>query len=152
MTVPRRADPGTLWAGGAAAGVVAALVVVLGVLVCRGVLGIPVLAPEGDGVWGDVDTATFAVGAFLAALVATGLMHLLLLSAPRPGTFFGWIMTLLTAVAVFAPFTGGASTGSALATAAINLVTGVAIGSLVAVSARSAERKAAVGAADRWRR
>lgn len=141
---PRLVDAGTLWAGGAAAAVVAALVAVVGILVCRGILDVPVLAPKGDGVWGDADTAKYAGGAALAALVATGVMHLLLLSAPRPGTFFGWIMTLLTAAAVLAPFAVEASTESRLATAAINLALGIAIGTLVGASARSAARKASL--------
>lgn len=134
---------GTLWAGGAAAAVVAALVAVVGTLFCRGILDIPLLAPEGNGVWGDADTATYAFGAALAALLATGLMHLLLLATPRPGTFFTWIMVLATAVAVLVPFTLSASRESQLATAAINLLIGVAIGTLVSASARSAVQAAA---------
>jgi uncharacterized protein YfaP (DUF2135 family) len=153
MTDPRptspRVDAGTLWAGGAAAGVVAALIVVVGILVCRGILDIAVLAPKGEGVWGDADTVTYAVGAFLAALVATGVMHLLTLATPRPGTFFGWIMLLVTAIAVFAPFAIKASTESRVATAVINLVTGLAIGTLIAASTRSAVRKAATAAGPR---
>ena len=150
MTDPRstsrRVDAGALWAGGAAAALVAALVVVAGILICRGILDIAVLAPQGDGVWGDADTAKLAGGAALAALVATGVMHLLLLSTPRPGMFFGWIMTLATAVAVVAPFAVKASTESKFATAAINLVVGIAIGTLVSASAHSAVRKASLRA------
>jgi hypothetical protein len=41
--------------GGVAAALVAALVVVVGVLLCRAVVDVPVPAPEGDGVSGDVD-------------------------------------------------------------------------------------------------
>jgi hypothetical protein len=106
-----------------------------------------VLAPLGEGVWGDADTATYAGGAALAALVATGVLHLLLLSTPRPGTFFGWIMMLATAAAVLTPFAVKASTESRLATAAINLALGIAIGTLVAASGRSAVRKGALRAA-----
>lgn len=42
--------------------------------------------------------------AAVAALLATGLMHLLLLSTPRPGQFFTWIVGLLTLIAVILPF------------------------------------------------
>jgi hypothetical protein len=45
-----------------------------------------------------------AILAAVAALLATGLMHLLLLSTPRPFRFFTWIVSLLTLVAVLAPF------------------------------------------------
>ena len=143
---PSRVDAGTLWAGGAAAGIVAALIVVVGILVCRGILDIPILAPKGKGVWGDANTVTYALGAFLGALVATGVIHLLILATPRPTMFFGWIMTLATAAAIFAPFAVKASTESRVSTAVINFLTGLAIGTLVAASARSAVRKAAFAA------
>jgi|SRR4051794_32912755 hypothetical protein len=148
---PRRVDASSLWAGGAAAAFVAALVAIAGIVICRGVFDIAVLAPKGAGVWGDADTVTYAVGAAVAALVATGLMHLLLLSTPRPNRFFGWIMVLATAIAFFAPFAGKASMESKLATAVINLAIGIAIGTLVASSARSAVRKAAIAAQPRIR-
>jgi hypothetical protein len=148
MTEPRRpprtVDAGSLWAGGAAAALVAALVVVVGVLLCRGVLDVPVLAPEGEGVWGDADTVTFAVGAAVAAFVATGVLHLLLVSTPRPGRFFGWIMVLGTAAAVLAPFTTNAAMESKVATSAVILAVGIAIGTLVSASGRSAVRKASL--------
>ena len=76
--------------------------------------------------------------AVVAALVATGLMHLLLVSTPRPFRFFAWIVALLVLVAVLAPFTTGASLDTKVATAVINLAIGLAIGSLVPCVARSA--------------
>ena len=82
---PRPLDAGVLWAGGVAAAFVAALIVIVGILFCRGVLDIPILAPKGEGVWGDADTVTYAAGAAVAALLATGVMHLLLLSTPKSG-------------------------------------------------------------------
>lgn len=105
-------NAGTLWAGGLAAAVVAGLVTVVGVLVCRGILGIPVLAPKGKGVWGDADTATYAFGAALATLAA-----------------------------VLAPFATKGALNSKFATAGINLVLGGAIGTLGSASARSAVRQ-----------
>ena len=42
-------NAGRLWAGGVATAVVAALAVLAGVLITRGVLGIPVLAAPCDG-------------------------------------------------------------------------------------------------------
>ncbi|HEY6596372.1 MAG TPA: DUF6069 family protein [Asanoa sp.] len=146
VRTPRPVDARTLWAGGVAAAVVAALVALVGIVVCRGLLDVPVLAREGDGIWGDADTAAYAVGAALAALVATGMAHLLLLSSPRPGRFFAWIMTLATIAAVLVPFAVTATLASRFATAAINLAVGIAIGSLVGASGRSAVRKASLGA------
>jgi hypothetical protein len=133
-------DAGRLWAGGLATALVAALIAVLGILLTRGVFGVAILARQGAGVWGDASTGWYAVAAALASFAATGLIHVLLLSTPRPMRFFGWVMSLATAGAVLAPFVNDASTAARLATATLNLVLGVAIGSLVAGSARSALR------------
>jgi hypothetical protein len=43
-----------------------------------------VLAPTDKGTLGDAHTARLAVLAAVAALLATGLLHLLLASTPRP--------------------------------------------------------------------
>lgn len=135
-----RVDAARLWTGGLATAVVAALVALVGVLIARGLFDVPVLAPEGEGALGDADTARLASLAAVAALLATGLMHLLLVSTPRPFRFFTWIISLLTLVAVLAPFMTDAELATKVATAAIGLVVGMAIGSLVSGAARSAIR------------
>lgn len=137
-----KVDGGRLWAGGVATALVAALVAVVGILLARGVFDVPVLAPEGEGTWGDADTGKYAAYSAVAALVAVGLMHVLLLSTPRPVWFFGWIITLATLVGVIAPFVTDASTASKVATALINLALGVTIGMLVSGVARAATRYA----------
>jgi hypothetical protein len=87
-------------------------------------------------VLGGTSTARLAILAAVAALLATGLMHLLLVSTPRPFRFFTWIVSLLTVVAVLAPFMTDVTRATQVATAAIGLV----IGSLVSGAARSAIR------------
>jgi hypothetical protein len=129
-----------LWTGGVATSVVAALVAVVGVLIARGLLEVPVLAPTEEGVLGNANTARLALVAAGAALAATGLMHLLLLFIPRPWQFFTWIMSLVTLAAVLAPFSTDAEIATKVATAAIFLAIGVAIGSLVSGVASSAVR------------
>lgn len=136
---------GRLWAGGLATAVIAGLIAVAGILLARGVFDVPVLAPEGEGTWGDADTWTYALYCGLAALVATGLLQLLLMSTPRPFQFFGWIISLATAVAALAPFATNGSTSSKVATGLINLVVGVAIGALLPGVARAAMRARAAG-------
>jgi hypothetical protein len=113
---------------------------VVGVLIVRGLFDVPVLAPTREGVLGGTSTARLAILAAVAALLATGLMHLLLVSTPRPFRFFTWIVSLLTVVAVLAPFMTHATRATQVATAAIGLVIGMAIGSLVSGAARSAIR------------
>jgi Family of unknown function (DUF6069) len=134
-TVPRRPPPrvdaGQLWAGGFATAVVAALVAIAGILICRWLFGIPILAPRHDGAWGDASTGWYAVCAAAIALASTALMYLLALAAPRPNAFFGWIIGLATLVAVVFPFSTTAALSEKVATAAVNLVIGFAIGSLL---------------------
>jgi hypothetical protein len=121
----------TLWAGGLATAVVAAFGYAVGVVIARGVFDIPVLAPERAGVTGDASTWWYAGTAFIAALVATALAHLLLLVTPRPLKFFSWIVGLATTLVTVLPFTQRADLAAQVATAVINLVIGIMIGSLI---------------------
>jgi Family of unknown function (DUF6069) len=131
-------DAGRLWPGGMATALVAALVALVGVLVSRWLLHIPLLAPKSDGAYGDVHTTDLVLIAAAAALVATVLVHLLLLSTPRPLTFFAWIIGLATVLAVLVPFSTAAPLTAKVATAVVDLVLGIAIGSLISgVAARS---------------
>jgi hypothetical protein len=127
-----------LWPGGIATAVVAALVALVGVLVCRWLFGIPLLAPSRDGAYGNVHTTGLVLAAGAAALVATAIAHLLLLSTPRPLAFFSWIVGLATALVVLYPFSTSAPLDAKVATAVVDLVLGIAIGSLLSgVAARS---------------
>jgi len=120
-----------LWSGGVATAVVAGLVALVGVLVCRWIFNIPILAPRHDGAYGDAHTTTLVLVAGGAALVATIVAHLLLLGVPRAMLFFGWIVALVTAIFVVFPFRTGAPLEQQVATAAVYLVIGVAIGTLL---------------------
>jgi|GraSoiStandDraft_49_1057285.scaffolds.fasta_scaffold187802_1 hypothetical protein len=131
-------DAGRLWAGGLATALVAVLITVAGILVARGVFGASILAPKGAGVWGDASTAWYAFGAAVASLAATALMHVLILFTPRPTLFFGWVVALATVLAALAPFLTTADLASRVFTAGLNLVLGLAIGTLVAGTARGA--------------
>jgi hypothetical protein len=137
-----KVDAGQLWAGGVATAVVAALIAFVGVLVCRWLFNIPILAPRQDGAYGDVHTTDLVLVAAGAALVAAGLAYMLLLSTPRPMTFFGWIVGLATLVMVLFPFSTSAPLSEKAATALVDLVIGFAIGSLISgVAARSIRRR-----------
>jgi uncharacterized protein DUF6069 len=129
-------DPKSLWAGGIAAAVVAALIAVVGILICRGVLDIAVMAPKKKGAWGDASTVGYAIAAFFAALLATALIQLLYQFTPQPTAFFGWIVGLLILIAVVAPFVPKADRANQVATAILNLIIGIAIYSLVSGTAR----------------
>jgi hypothetical protein len=57
----RTVDARQLWSGGAATAVVAALIAVAGILVCRWLFNVPILAPRQDGAWGNASTAEYAL-------------------------------------------------------------------------------------------
>jgi hypothetical protein len=135
---------GRLWGGGVAAAVVAALVVVVGYLIGEVILDIELIPPaELIGGSGDTDSvlAQYIVVGVVAALAATALLHVLLLTTPRPFAFFGWIMTLITVAAAVLPFATDRDLDSKVVTAAMLVVLGAAIASLVSgVGVRSVSR------------
>jgi len=131
-----------------ATAVVAGLIALVGILVCRWLFKVPILSPQRDGAWGDASTAGYVFASAAVALAATGMMHLLLLSTPYPRVFFGWIIGLATVVAVVYPFSTTAPVSQKVATALVNLVLGVAIGSLVGEVSRRAGRRRLVRTGD----
>ncbi|WP_405136958.1 DUF6069 family protein [Nocardia sp. NBC_01388] len=133
----RGIDFGKLWAGGVGAAIVVALVIVVGVLLVRGVFGFALLAPEGNGTYGNASTTGYALGGAAVALLSTALLTLLLLFMPNPMTLFYWIVALVTAVAVIVPFTLTADQTSEIATACINLVAGSALIAVLGSAARA---------------
>jgi Family of unknown function (DUF6069) len=139
-----KVDARMLWSGGVATAVVAGLIALVGVLVCRWLFNIPILAPKRYGAYGDAHTTTLVLIAAAAALVATLLAHLLLLSTPRPMVFFGWIVGLVTVIVVVFPFRTGAALSHEIATAALYLILGIAIGTLIAGVGERATRVRAV--------
>jgi hypothetical protein len=134
---PPALDAGRLWVGGLATALVAALTAAVGVLIATGLFDVEVLAPP--GFTGSV-TGDYAIAAAIAALLATALIHLLLVASPRPLAFFHWIIGLLIIVVTLLPFASAAELATKLATAAINLVVGIAIASLTSGTAARVAR------------
>lgn len=119
-----------LWAGGAATAVVAALVAVVGVLICEGVLNLemapPPLLPIGRSL-----SVQYAVTSAVLALAATGLAHILVVTTPRPESFFSWIVGLATVVGVAVPLGSSGSWAGRFATALVDLAIGLCVLTLV---------------------
>ena len=134
-------NAGRLWAGGVATAVVAALAVLAGVLITRGVLGISVLAPKTANNFGNSATAVYALLAAGAALLATALLHMLLLGTPRPFAFFAWITALADVIAAAAPFTQPAPLASKVFTAEDPSALRAAMSASYAVPSRIARSK-----------
>jgi hypothetical protein len=134
-------DAGKLWVGGIMAGLVAAGVAIVGLLIVRGVFDVKVFVRGDSGEVVNASTWWYALVSFVAAIAATGLLHLLLLSAPSPYTFFGWIVGLAIAISVIVPFTTDAKMSAKVGTAAINLAIGIAVITIVSGVGRSAARQ-----------
>jgi Na+/phosphate symporter len=144
-----------LWVGGVATAAVAALAVIVGVFIARGILGISELAPKAASNFGNSSTAVYAALAAGFALLATALLHVLLLGAPRPLAFFVWITALADLAVAAAPFTQPAPLASKVFTAVINVVVGIAVISLLSGVGRSAvsparDRVQAPAPLNRW--
>jgi Family of unknown function (DUF6069) len=99
----RTVEAGRLWVGGLMVAIVAAGVAVVGLILARGIANVPVLVKK-DGQLLNAETSWYAAAAFAGALVATGLLNVLLLLSPRPYLFFGWIIGLATAAAALLPY------------------------------------------------
>jgi len=125
-------DARRLWTGGAATACVAALVAWIGVLVGQGVLDINLTTTAVVVRVSDSLSLNYAVTAFLMALAATALAHLLSATTPRPRAFFSWIVGLVTLAAMILPFARGGQTDAAVCVSVINLALGLCIGSLLA--------------------
>ncbi|GLZ75262.1 hypothetical protein Afil01_00690 [Actinorhabdospora filicis] len=136
-----RVNGGRLWSGGVAAALVAAGIAMVGFLVVKGLLKLPILGVDVDGAVTQPGLFTYGIIAFLCALLATGVMHLLLLATPKPFMFFGWIIALATILGMLVPLLAVADIQTGAATAAVNLVIGVSIGILVGISATASLRR-----------
>lgn len=136
----RSLDPGALWSGGVVTAVVAALVALAGIIVIRGIIKIDILTSLQVGTFGDAKTVYVVLVAFGAAVVATAILHALLLTTPQPVTFFGWIAGLVTVIIALLPLTTTAPWDRKLATLVLYVVIGLVIGLLLSGAARRARR------------
>lgn len=120
-------DARRLWAAGGATAIVAALAALVGILIARGLAHVAILAPQGDGAWGNASTVVYVILSAVCGLLATGLLHFLLATTPRASQFFGWIMGLLIVVAMVIPLSLVVNTDDKIATALLNLLIGLAV-------------------------
>jgi hypothetical protein len=123
-------DAPRLWGGGLATAVVAALVAVVGVLISREVLHVKLVEPPLLRIT-DSFPVNYAVTAFVLALAATGLAHLLSVITPRPRVFFRWIIALCTVATMVLPFALEGNLKGKICAAVINMVIGLCIASLL---------------------
>ena len=135
-------DATKLWTGGLATAAVAALVGLVGTLVIRVLFEYAPVGTAAAHAFSTTNAGLLCLFAGVAALAATGVAHLLIVSTPDPLSYLGWIIGLSTAAAVVLPLLGGVPLAAAIAIAVVNLVIGLAIGSLVIGTAMAARRPA----------
>jgi uncharacterized protein DUF6069 len=130
-----RADAGRLWAGGAATALVAAGVALVGVLILHKMLDSTVLIPGAGRETASEAMTVLPISAGIIALLATGLLHLLMAAAPQAQQFFGWIGGLVLTLVVLQVFLSEAELVTEIQTAVLYLLIGIAmISSLLGVS------------------
>ncbi|MFC8923507.1 DUF6069 family protein [Cellulosimicrobium sp. NPDC057127] len=137
-------EAGRFWAGAAATALVAALIGLIAVIVFERIFGVA-LVPPPDIFGTGSQQAAYAIDGAILALLAAGLLHLLILSTPRPRAFFGWIMALVIVVIAVLPFAWTDDLTAAALSGLVNLLIGVAVWSLLAgVAGRTIVRRPAV--------
>ena len=136
-------DATRLWTGGLATAAVAALVGLVGTLVARVLFHYAPVGTAATPALTTTNAGLLCLFAAVAALAATGVAHLLTVSTPDPLSYLGWIIGLSTAAAVVVPLLGGIPMAAAITLAVVNLVIGLAIGSLVVGATAAAYRPAA---------
>lgn len=122
-------DAGRFWAGVAATALVAALIGVVGVVIVDQILQIDLVAKDPFGT--DSTGAAYVLGGVVASVLAGVLLHLLVVTTPKPRAFFGWIMFLATLTAALLPLTWTDVLESAIASGVVNALIGIAIWSLL---------------------
>ncbi|MCJ7832449.1 MAG: DUF6069 family protein [Actinobacteria bacterium] len=124
--------PHFLTAGLAVAAVAAAagwLVFLIGNAFSSGTIKVPTAPGAGDNVILTGDTVLRT--GFIAGIVGTAVLWLLLILVPTPTKFFGWLGGLLTLAAAVLPFTFHVTTQSKIWLALINLAIGLVVVSLL---------------------
>ncbi len=122
-------DAGRFWAGVVATALVAALVGLVGVVIVDQILSIELAVQD---LFGTNSTgAAYVVGAAVFAVLAGGLLHLLVVTTPKPKAFFGWIMFLATLTAALLPLTWTDELESSISAGIVNALIGIAIWSLL---------------------
>lgn len=134
-----------LWAGGVATAIVAAGIAFVGVLIIGNIFDVGIQTAGRSGALVDDAVTIIPIAAGLAALAATALLHLLLLTTPRPATFFSALCFLVLVVLVLQVFLADGSWIDHIATAILYAGIGIAVVAMLSGVSRTAVRPAATG-------
>jgi hypothetical protein len=123
-------EAGRYWAGALATTLVAALIGLAASFILEEVLNLEI-QPQADLLATGSDTMAWVVAGALFALLAAVVLYLLVLSTPRPRSFFGWVVALATVILAMVPFAGQADIVPAVLAAIVWIVIGSAVYSLL---------------------
>ncbi|MFC4632228.1 DUF6069 family protein [Promicromonospora alba] len=123
-------EVGRFWAGALATMAVAALIGLAADFILEEVLNLEVRA-QADLFATGSDMMAWVVAGALFALVAAIVLYLLVMSTPRPRSFFGWVVALATVILAMVPFAGEFEIVPAILAAIVWIVIGCAVWSLL---------------------
>lgn len=123
-------EVGRFWAGALATMLVAALIGLAAEFILEEVLNLEIQA-QADLFATGSDLMAWVVAGALFALVAAIVLYLLVMSTPRPRSFFGWVVGLATVILAAVPFAGDFELVPAILAAIVWIVIGSAVYSLL---------------------
>jgi hypothetical protein len=124
------------WVGAGITAGITALVGIIGLVVVHGIIHVPVALGSGHAVNSGLYGLILVALALGAAALFDGMLHV----APRPITYYSWLVAMVTALATLLPFTTTAGLHSQIAFGAMNLTTGLVIMILIPFAAVNARR------------
>ncbi len=124
-----RLDAGRFWAGAAATVLVCTLIGFAASVIIEQVFDLELLSPP--DLFDAGTSASWAGAGALFALLAAIVLQLLVLAAPRPSMFFGWLVALTAVILAVLPFTGSPDGPSAVVTGVVWLALGLAVWSML---------------------
>ncbi|MEN5073683.1 hypothetical protein ABE437_07700 [Isoptericola cucumis] len=113
------------WVGATTTVVVCGLVGLAASVIFDQAFDLGLLGPFGGS------AAAWTLAGALFALLAAAVLQLLVVVAPRPQMFFGWLVGVVTVILAVAPFTGDPEPVPALVTALVWVLLGVAASSML---------------------
>lgn len=123
-------EAGRYWAGALATVLVAALIGLAAHFILEDVLDLEIRA-QADLFATGSDLIAWMVAGGLFALGAALVLYLLVMSTPRPRSFFGWVVFLATIILAAVPFAGSFDAVPAFLAAIVWIVIGSAVYSLL---------------------
>ena len=123
-------EVGRFWAGAFATMLVAALIGLAADFILEEVLNLEIQA-QADLFGTGSDLMAWVVAGALFAFVAAIVLYLLVMSTPRPRSFFGWVVGLATVILAAVPFAGDFELVPAILAAIVWIVIGCAVWSLL---------------------